>query len=98
MHFAVQVKCRRGISSLLCRTCFMHQIDIPFTLLDMSHTGEGYPYISAGHVSCMRQISYLLRWTCLIQERDILFTPPDMSHATDGYPIYSAGHVSCTRW
>src|SRR6202043_2100977 len=78
-------------------TCLIQERDIPFTPLDMSHVGDGYPYISGGHVSYRRGISLYLRWTCLMQQRDIPFTLLDMSHAAEGYPIYSAGHVSCRR-
>jgi hypothetical protein len=72
----------------------MQQRDIPFTLLDMSQAGQGYPDISGRHVACRRGISHLLHWTCLVQKRDILISPVDMSYAAEGYPIYSAGHVS----
>src|ERR1700730_13568748 len=75
----------------------MQERDILISLLDMSHAGDGYPNISAGHVSCMRGISSYLRWTCLMHERDILISLLDLSHAGDGYPYISAGHVSCTR-
>src|ERR1700731_1219356 len=90
----------------------MHERDILISLLDLSHAGDGYPYISAGHVSCTRGISLYLRWTCLMQgwislylcwtclmhERDILISPLDMCHAGEGYPNISAGHVSCRGW
>jgi hypothetical protein len=42
-------------------------MDIQSTLLDMSYTWKGYPYISVGHISCMGEIFHPLCWTCLIQ-------------------------------
>ena len=73
-------------------------MDILTSLLDMSHTRDGYPNISAGYVSCRRGISHLLHWACLIQERDIPISPLDLSHAGEGYPDISAGPVSSKGW
>ena len=76
----------------------MQGMDIPISPLDLSHAGEGYPNISAGHVSCTRGISSYLSWTCLKQGMDILISPLDMSHAQEGYPNISAGPVSSKGW
>src|ERR1700730_14351874 len=49
----------------------MQERDILISPLDRSHTGDGYPYISTGHVSCRCWISYFLCWTGLILIKDI---------------------------